>query len=108
MKTRVIVLGVSRYSFPDKNSGEIIEGAKVNYVEERPADEENVVGHTPQTANVKYKEFDELYAQGVPGVYDAHMRVDMTGRQPKLKIDAFEFVEPFSLLMVKPITTKAV
>lgn len=96
MKTRVIVLGVSRYSFPDQKTGEIIEGSKVSYIEETPADEENVNGHTPQTANMKYGYFEEMYASGVPGVYDANLTVSLSGRKPTLKIEGFDFVAPFS------------
>lgn len=96
MKTRVIVLGVSRYSFPDQKSGELIEGAKVSYIEESPADEENVAGHTPQTANMKYGYFDTIYNSGVPAVYDANLTVSLTGRKPTLKIEGFDYVGPFS------------
>ncbi|NOU81537.1 hypothetical protein GC101_21990 [Paenibacillus sp. LMG 31459] len=107
LKTRVLVLGVSRYSFPDEKNGNIIEGAKIHYCDADRAEEENVIGHTPQTAVVDYKEFMTMYTSGVPGYYDASMRISLTGRKPTLKIDAFEFVAPFSLVD-KPVSNKAV
>jgi len=96
MKTRVIILGVSRYSFPDQKTGQIIEGTKVNYVEQSRTDDENVVGHTPQTANLPYRDFDSLAFNPVPGIYDCTLKVDMSSRKLGVKVSGFQYIAPLS------------
>lgn len=94
MKVKVVVMGVSRYSFPDQKTNQLIEGTKVNYIEQVPADEENVIGHTPQSAVLDYHAFDKFLGKGLPAVYDCDLSVSLVGRKPSLKINGFEYVAP--------------
>ncbi|MGG0816182.1 hypothetical protein ABE142_26465 [Paenibacillus alvei] len=92
METEVFVLAVSRYSFPDKQTGEIIEGTKVHYVERNAQNEDNLVGFNPTTANMPYDYFEKM--SHVPGVYKASIEISLSGRKPSLKITGFKYVAP--------------
>lgn len=96
LKARVIVLGVGRYQFRDDATGEMIEGAKVHYIEADSSDEKDSFGQIPAVANMPYAYFDEI--QTVPGVYDAEMNIKMSGKKPSLKVTAFKYIEPISLV----------
>lgn len=90
MKTKVIVLGVSRYSFADQKTGEVIEGTKVHYVEASQNGEENNIGHTPQTANMPFRYFDDVSFNPIPAIADCNLRIDLTGRKPSIKVIGFD------------------
>lgn len=94
LKTRVIVLGYSRYNFVDTDTGRNVEGCKVHYVEQEGKSEENTEGHIPAVANLPYASFDTLEA--VPGLYDADISLKMTGRKPGLQVTGFTYVSPIT------------
>lgn len=100
-KVQVIVIGVSRYNFPDKQTGEIIAGTKVHYFEHKAVDEENTVGYIPQTANLPYASFDGF--DTVPGVYNAELTMSLRGRKPSLMVTGFEMVRPISMQPKEPV-----
>lgn len=95
MNTRVVVLGVSRYKFPQEGTGELIEGCKVHYVEQNFTSEENSIGAIPQNCIMPYEVFEGM--KEVPGVYDANFSISLRGKKPTLKVTGFNYVAPFSL-----------
>ena len=103
MKTRVIVIGISRYRFPHDQTGEIIEGTKVHYIEDNMQNEEHLIGHVPQSANLPYEYFDKM-AQ-VPGVYHAELSISLISKRPSLKVNGFEFLNPVEFKTIHPAAT---
>jgi hypothetical protein len=97
MKTQVIVLGMSRYSFVDRETGAKVEGTKVHYVERYFQNEEHSIGVIPQTATMDYEFFDSLKPEQIPGVYDAELMISLRGKKPVLRIMDFHYVGPFHL-----------
>lgn len=94
-KIRVIVLGASRYSFPDTNTGEIIAGTKVHFVELNPQQSDDQKGMLATTTNLPYADFVEL--EQVPAVYDAEMSVTLAGRKPSIRVTGFTYVSPVDI-----------
>lgn len=95
MNARVVVLGTSRYKFPQEGTGEIIEGCKVHYVEQNYTSDDNSKGAIPQAANLPFDVFEQLVE--VPAIYDAAFSVSLRGKKPSLKVTGFNYVSPFSL-----------
>lgn len=94
LNQKVVVLGASRYTFQD-DSKKTIEGTKVHYISLNSENEENLLGHTPQTANMKYDYFDNLGE--VPGIYDLHCELDLSKKKPTLAIKGFVFESALNL-----------
>ncbi|MFD2334701.1 hypothetical protein ACFSR7_36115 [Cohnella sp. GCM10020058] len=95
LSTRVIVLGASRYKFPNPDTGEVIEGSKVHYVEQNFTPEADSLGAIPQTANLDYEFINEL--RSIPGVYDAEFSISLRRKTPTIKVTGFKHVGAFSL-----------
>lgn len=92
LKTRVIVLGARRYSFVNKESGEIIEGTKVFYVEPEGKVEKDTQGFLPSEANLPLEYYETLGQ--LPGIYDAEISLNLGTRKPGLKVTGFTLVGP--------------
>ncbi|SFF49442.1 hypothetical protein SAMN04487969_15518 [Paenibacillus algorifonticola] len=101
MKARVLILGASRYKFPQEGTGEIIEGCKVHFVEEDGGEEENNIGRIPQTTIMDYEFYEYVKKQPLPSIFEADMIVSMRGKKPTLKIADFIFVEPINFAKSK-------
>lgn len=95
MEEQVIVLGASRYSFPNRENGEIIEGTKVHYITLSADKDKDKTGHAPQVANLDYDFYDTL--KEIPGVYDLKMTISFSGKKPSIKVNDFIFKKPFGL-----------
>lgn len=91
-KMKVVVLGANRYSFEDEKSGREIEGCKVHYVTMDSGEEENQMGMIPKSENMPYAYYNQLGQ--VPGVYDATVTFQLSGKTLKAKISNFKFIEP--------------
>ncbi len=88
---KVVVLGASRYSFEDEKTGREIEGCKVHYITIGDQGSEDQLGSIPKSETMPYSYFKELAK--VPGLYDATVTMQMSGRQLKAKITDFKFLE---------------
>lgn len=97
MDAKVIVIGASRYKFPDNKTGEVIEGCKVHYADLNDSQKDDMIGHVPQTANLPYEYFEVISSQPIPGIYEAQLTVDLTARKPALKVVGFRFVQELDL-----------
>lgn len=111
-----VVIGIKPYSFPNKETGEYIQGIKVTYLDEHMQDAistpmgrkvpnnmmpQNTVGivakgYAPMTLSVPLDLYPKF--QQVPGIYDLrfHMRPDSKGKPTLSLVDA-DFVAPVSL-----------
>lgn len=89
---KVVVLGANRYSFEDQVTKRTIEGCKVHYINIGNKPGENEIGSIPKSENMDYSYFNQLGQ--VPGVYDATVQFDMRGKQMRVKIVDFKFLEP--------------
>lgn len=94
MEARVMVLGASRYKFAQEGTGELIEGCKVHFVEEKAGKEENNIGRIPQTTILDYEFYEYISSKQLPALCDAEMIVSMRGRKPSLKIVDFKYLSP--------------
>lgn len=91
-KMTVVVLGASRYDFEDEKTGRPISGTKIHYVP-TAADPtaQNQLGLIPKSETMPYEFFGKLVT--VPGIYDAEIQMQMSGRSLRAKIVDFAFVE---------------
>lgn len=92
MKAKVLILGASRYKFPQEGTGEIIEGCKIHFVEEQGGEEENNIGRIPQTQIMDYEFYEYIRSNPLPALFDADFIISMRGKKPSLKIADFTFV----------------
>lgn len=92
MQQKVLVLGASRYKFPQEGTGEIIEGCKVHFVEEKGGEEENNIGRIPQSVIMEFDFYDYIKNKPLPAICNAEITISMRGKKPSLKIIDFEFV----------------
>jgi len=90
MTAKVIVTGVTRYKFAQDGTGEIIDGAKVHYVELEPEQGTDNKGYVTQTANLPYEVYEQLTV--LPGVYEADISIKLTGKKPSLKVTGFNLI----------------
>lgn len=104
---RVIVLGVSRYKFPNEKTGELIEGCKVHYMEEGFENQADSIGYVPQTAIIDFEEFEGFDPDKVPGVYTAALTVSMRTKKPTLKVVGFEYIKPYTPNALPPVNATA-
>lgn len=89
MEQNVIVLGVSKYNFTQRDTGEIIQGTKVHYVNAAEQKEDNTLGKIPQTANMAYEIFSKFLDINYPSNFLMKMSIKMSGKSPKLIVEDF-------------------
>ena len=74
--SNVVVLSARRYSMTDEKTGELVQGTKIEYVEDwEPQPQQNKRGLSVLSANFPYELFDRL--GDVPAVYSAADVVDL-------------------------------
>lgn len=97
----VVVLGASRYDFEDEKTGRSISGTKVHYVPVGADDSvDNQVGLIPKAETMPYEFFGKIVT--VPGIYEANVQMQMSGRSLRAKITDFKFVEPVTFELPVP------
>ena len=94
---QVIILGASKYSFEDRETGRQIEGCKVHFLNLEEMDEENVTGFIPSSANMPYKYHEAVRSLELPHLAEAGVTVSFTGKKPTVKIASFDPIKPFPL-----------
>lgn len=103
---KVIVLGVSRYRFPNQETGELIEGTKVNFIDTDEAKENDFLGFKQQTQNLSYEVFSQFSNENLPGIYEMKSKIDFSGKNLKIKVTGFEFVSKINLFNHSPQSVK--
>lgn len=102
----ILVLGVKRYSFVNKETGEKVEGTKIEYVEgfDYPFQDSNMKGIFPMNVTGAYSMFDKFTK--VPAWYNVEFRQrpDRNGKPVSTPVDA-KFVKDLDL---KQVNLKAV
>lgn len=94
---KVIVLGVSRYKFPNED-GEVIEGTKVNFIDTDEANEADFLGYKQQTKVMPYELFDQFNKDNLPGLYELEAKFDFTKKNLQVKVTGFKYVSKLNLL----------
>lgn len=94
MEKKVVVIGASEYKFSNRETGELIEGTKVHYLDP-DGDTEKGVGYFPTSANMPYGYLREL--KEVPGIYNLDIGVSLSGKKPVMKVLGFNLVAPLDL-----------
>lgn len=89
---KVVVLGANRYNFEDDKTGRTIEGCKVHFINIGNKPGENELGSIPKAQNMEYSFFNQLGQ--VPGIYEAQLQMNMSGRNIRMDIVDFKFIEP--------------
>lgn len=91
----VVVLSARRYSMTDDKTGELVQGTKIEYVEDwDPQPQQNKRGLSVLSANFPYETFDRL--GDVPAVYSADFRLVAGARgKPTVALTNLSYREPF-------------
>lgn len=99
MESKVVVLNVKRYSFPDKETGEIREGSNIYYINGliAVAPEQNSVGEPIVKMSAPYEAFNDF--KEVPAVYDLDLDMRVNGKgQPYFVYNSSKYVGEIPLL----------
>jgi len=89
-----IVLATSVYNFPNKETGEIVSGVKISYLDDECQNENGRTGFFPITINLPYEEKDNF--KEIPAIYHLDFKQVANGKgMPILKLKKAEFVKKF-------------
>lgn len=104
IRSEVVVLGVSRYKMVDRNTGELVQGAKVRYIlasDLTPVEEENFRGFKMSVNGYRGEEGYAMYDDFpvVPGIYGADINFKVNeskdGKgETTVTCDNFKFIRP--------------
>lgn len=91
----VVVLSARRYSMTDEKTGELVQGTKIEYVEDwEPQPEQNKRGLSVLTANFSYEMFETVGA--LPAVFSADFQLVAGARgKPTVKMGELTYKQPF-------------
>lgn len=93
--SNVLVTGIKTYNFTNKDTGEVIKGMKVSFLNNQPTSAQNEVGYLPMNSSLGLecaKDFKE-----VPGIYNAKYElVAGKGNKATLAVTGFEFIKSVS------------
>ena len=94
--SKVLVTGIKTYNFTNKDTGEVIQGMKVSFLNGQPSSGQNEVGFLPMQSSLALecsKDFKEI-----PGIYEAKYElVPGKGNKATLAITGFDFVKAVSI-----------
>lgn len=98
----VVVLSARRYSMTDDKTGEVVQGTKIEYVEDwDPQPQQNKRGLNVLSANFPYATFEAL--GDVPAVYSADFQLVAGARgRAAVSMTNLHYREPF-----KPFANKS-
>ena len=100
--SEVVVLSARRYSMTDEKTGELVQGTKIEYVEDwDPQPQQNKRGLSVLSANFPYELYDSL--GDVPAVYSADFQLVAGARgKATVAMTNLHYREPF-----KPFANKS-
>lgn len=94
MDKEIIVVGLEKYRFANEDSGEIVEGAKIHFLEKSDSNDEARFGYLPRSINVK-KDFELVY--DLPAICKAEFDIDFSYKKPSTKLVSLKKTKPFDL-----------
>lgn len=96
MTSQICVLRASRYSMTDKETGELVTGIKVTYVEDWVGQcRQNASGVEVLSATMPYDKWDAFLS--LPAMYEADFELSAGARgKPMLRIKDMRYSQPFS------------
>lgn len=93
--SKVLVTGIKTYNFTNKETGQVVQGMKVSFLNGQPTTAQSEVGYLPMQSSLSLecaKDFKEI-----PGIYEANYElVAGKGNKATLAITGFEFVKAVS------------
>lgn len=99
-KQEVFVLGFNLIGpFTNKETGEIIEGVNVYYIEKTAKDTNKQKGYIPSKIFLSKEKATPVLKNGT-GIYNIIFRIELNGSKPRLYIEGFEFNRKVELRMV--------
>lgn len=99
-KQEIFVLGFKKVGpFTNKETGEIVEGVNVHYIEKSPYSSEKESGHIPSKIFLSNEKANSVVRNG-QGFYHLLLRIDLNGSKPRLVTEGFEFIKKGELKLV--------
>lgn len=103
IKMQVILLFARGYKFPNKDTGEVLEGVKIQYYSDDnllPLEdkETGVFGNQVMADTIAYSNLEAI--KSVPGLYSctcsmSNVKAENGNIIPRLKVDTLKFVSDF-------------
>jgi hypothetical protein len=93
----IVIQFASRFSFPDRETGQVVEGATVYYYFPDGVNRAGRVGHEPIRATLSRDACDDLGE--VPGVYLAEFSPSVVNGKPVLRLVGISEVEEQTRLL---------
>ena len=95
---KLIVTGLSRYSFNDETTGRLVQGCSVHYVDPQNQSGSDTMGYLPGKANCDYSVFDRLAKLEFPHICDAIVAINFTSKNKSFRITDFIPLEKLEVL----------
>jgi len=95
---KVLLVGIRRYAFDDRESGRRIEGTKAHFLQLESQNEDNATGYIPSSANLPFDYYERFKKLGLPHVCNAVLTLQLTGNKPSVKVTDFVPVKPYKLI----------
>lgn len=93
-KQKVVMLGTSKYSFTDKESGRLVEGCSVHYLDvDRSFQGGDKAGYQPLKTTLDISLFDKYKHYQFPLFANCDIDINFNAKKPYLKILGFEPLE---------------
>lgn len=86
---KVLLIGVKRYSFEDKDSGRLIEGTKAHFLQMVAAEDDNTYGFIPAVTTMPYHYYEQAKKLEMPQLCDAILTLQLSGSKPSVKVTDF-------------------
>lgn len=93
-KQEVFVLGFNEVDFTNRETGELVKGTSVYYVD--PSANNVRTGLIPAKTFLQPGEETDVVQNG-PGFYNLLIEIQLQGNRPKIRVKGFEIVEPKQL-----------
>lgn len=90
---KVTLLGISSYSFQDKESGRQVEGTNCWFIEQTPANEDSKAGFVPNKATLPVEAFHQLKHFTFPSECNAVLKTEFTSKGVRTKIVDFKLLQ---------------
>lgn len=101
----VVVTGVTQYSFEDQNTGKLIEGCNVHFLNLETEENSNLVGYVPMKSAIPYDSFKKFSHLEYPQFCKATIKLLLSGKRPSVKFINFEPIGNINLSDSFPQTT---
>jgi len=92
MEQDIIVLGVKKYSFTDKDTGEILQGTNVYWISTNDEKDNNLVGYNPQKTHFQgLEKFEHFKNWKLPALAKSEISFSFVGNRPKITVSDFKY-----------------